>query len=233
MAIIRDYKEIECLGQFDDIVIYIKKADNKFFDESTDIVVTGICFKDLEGNTIYKYNSYNSYICRLEKNKTSFNLNDFIEDLALYVSKCNIDKFYKNKTIESVLNNEYKGLFNIKNFRKEYYNKIAEEIRMKKVNKCKKQIELIKKDIDKTIEEIKTTCKEKIRISEPSKYNNYCYELMTKNTYKKLNILGIYDNEDGIKEYKNILKFFADYLYYIQCDFDPVEFLKFDRLYNN
>lgn len=230
MAIIKDYKEIECLGQFDDIVIYIKKADNKFFDNTESIVVTGICFKDLEGNTIYKYNSYNSYICRLEKNKTSFSLNDFIEDLALYVSKCNIDKFYKNKTIESVLNNEYKGLFNIKNFRKEYYNKIAEEIRMKKVNECKKQIEIIKKDIDKTIEEIKTSCKELIRIHEPSKYNDYCYELLTKYTYKKLKTIHIYNNAEGIEEYKNILRFFKDYLYYISIDYDPVEFLKFDKV---
>lgn len=209
MAIIRDYKEIECLGQFDDIVIYIKKADNKFLDESTDIVVTGICFKNLEGNTIYEYNSYNSYICRLENNKNSFNLHDFIEDLALYVSKCKIDIFYKNKTIEAVLNNEYIGLYNIKNFRKEYYNKIAEEIRREKVKKCYKQIEIIKKDIDKTIEDIKLNSKEMIRINKPNKYNNYCYELMTKNTYKKLNILGIYENEEGIKEYKNILKFFC------------------------
>lgn len=230
MAIIKNYKEIQCLGQFDDIVIYIKKADNKFLDESTDIVVTGICFKNLEGNTIYEYNSYNSYICRLENNKNSFNLHDFIEDLALYVSKCKIDSFYKNKTIEAVLNNEYMGLYNIKNFRKEYYNKIAEEIRREKVKKCYKQIEIIKKDIDKTIEDIKLNSKEMIRINKPNKYNNYCYELMTKNTYKKLNILGIYENEEGIKEYKNILKFFADYLYYIQCDFDPVEFLKFDKV---
>lgn len=230
MAIIKNYKEIQCLGQFDDIVIYIKKADNKFLDESTDIVVTGICFKNLEGNTIYEYNSYNSYICRLENNKNSFNLHDFIEDLALYVSKCKIDSFYKNKTIEAVLNNEYMGLYNIKNFRKEYYNKIAEEIRREKVEKCYKQIEIIKKDIDKTIEDIKLNSKEMIRINKPNKYNNYCYELMTKNTYKKLNILGIYENEEGIKEYKNILKFFADYLYYTKCDFDPVEFLKFDKV---
>lgn len=231
MAIIRDYKEIECLGQFDDIVIYIKKADNKFFDESTDVVVTGICFKDLEGNTIYKYNSYNSYICRLENNKTSFNLNDFIEDLALYISKCNIDSFYKNKTIESVLNNEYRGLFNIKNFRKEYYNKIAEEIRMQKVNEYRKQIELIKKDIDKIIEEIKSDCKEEIRINYPDKYNNYSYELMTRKTYKKLKTLGFWDNTvEEIEGYKNILKFFTEYLYYIQSDFDPVEFLKFDKV---
>ena len=230
MAIIKNYKEIQCLGQFDDIVIYIKKADNKFLDESTDIVVTGICFKNLEGNTIYEYNSYNSYICRLENNKNSFNLHDFIEDLALYVSKCKIDSFYKNKTIEAVLNNEYMGLYNIKNFRKEYYNKIAEEIRREKVEKCYKKIEIIKKDIDKTIEDIKLNSKEMIRINKPNKYNNYCYELMTKNTYKKLNILGIYENEEGIKEYKNILKFFADYLYYTKCDFDPVEFLKFDKV---
>lgn len=231
MAIIRDYKEIECLGQFDDIVIYIKKADNKFFDNTESIVVTGICFKDLEGNTIYKYNNYNSYICRLEKNKTSFSLNDFIEDLALYVSKCNIDKFYKNKTIESVLNNEYKGLFNIKNFRKEYYNKIAEEIRMQKVNEYRKQIELIKKDIDKIIEEIKSDCKEEIRINYPDKYNNYSYELMTRKTYKKLKTLGSWDNTvEEIEGYKNILKFFTEYLYYIQSDFDPVEFLKFDKV---
>lgn len=229
MTIIKDFKNTECLGQFDNVKVYIKKAINKFFDNTEGLVVTGICFTDLENNIIYKYNT-SQYICRLEKHKTSFNLNDFLEDLILYVSKCNIDKFYKNKTIESVLNNEYRGLYNIRNFKKEYYNKVAEEIRREKVKKCYKQIEIIKKDIDKTIEDIKLNSKEMIRINKPNKYNNYCYELMTKNTYKKLNILGIYENEEGIKEYKNILKFFADYLYYIQCDFDPVEFLKFDKV---
>lgn len=228
--IIRDYKKAECLGQYDDIKVYIKKADNQFFDGSVDTVITAICFTDLENNIIYKY-STSHYICKLEdKTNRSFNLNDFLEDLILYVSKCNIDKFYKNKTIENVLNNNFKGLYNIRQFKKAYYEQIQENINTKKAQEYKKQIDIIKKDIDNTIEEIKTTCKELIRIHKPNKNNNYCYELFTKCTYKKLETIHIYNNEEGIKEYKNILKFFNDYLYYISIDYDAVEFLTFDKV---
>ena len=61
MAIIKD-NSIKCLGQFDGVIVYIKSATNKMFiDGEEREVVTGICFKDLEGNILYEQNNYNNY----------------------------------------------------------------------------------------------------------------------------------------------------------------------------
>ena len=59
MAIIKD-NGIKCLGQFDGVTVYIKSAINKMFvDGKEREVVTGICFKDLDGNILYEQNNYN------------------------------------------------------------------------------------------------------------------------------------------------------------------------------
>ena len=96
MAIIKD-SGIKCLGQFDGVIVYIKSAINKMFiDGEKKEVVTGICFKDLDGNVLYEQNNYNSYICLLESDSNFFNLNDIIEELALYVQHCDTEKYYKD-----------------------------------------------------------------------------------------------------------------------------------------
>ena len=132
MAIIKD-NGIKCLGQFDGVVVYIKSAINKMFiDGKEREVVTGICFKDLDGNILYKQNNYNSYICLLESDSSFFNLNDIIEELALYVQHCNIEKYYKDIIISNILNNKPVSKIALKKFVSEYYNNIDAEIKIKK-----------------------------------------------------------------------------------------------------
>ena len=104
MAIIKD-NGIKCLGQFDGVIVYIKSAINKMFiDGEKKEVVTGICFKDLDGNILYEQNNYNSYICLLESDSRYFNLNDIIDELALYVQHCKIEKYFKDIIIIRLIN---------------------------------------------------------------------------------------------------------------------------------
>ena len=136
MAIIKD-NGIKCLGQFDGVIVYIKSAINKMFiDGEEKEVVTGICFKDLDGNILYKQNNYNNYICLLESDSRYFNLNDIIDELALYVQHCKIEKYYKDIIISNILNNNPVSKITLKKFVAEYYSNIESEISGKnKLNK--------------------------------------------------------------------------------------------------
>lgn len=231
MGILRDDNKVTCLGQFDGVVCYIKTADYRSFEGKEFKVVTGICFNDLEGNTIYKRNEYNSYICRLESNKDYFNIADIIEDLALYIDKNDLEPYWKNKTIDSILNNNSLGLLALKRFKTEYYNNIEEQIRKEKSEKCAKIIEDIKLNIESIVAEINNYIE--MRIFNPCKSNEYKLQFVTKFTMKEFETLSIYNNNEGIKEYESILKWLNDYLYYISNDFDPVEFIEFDVILNN
>lgn len=231
MGIIRDDNKVTCLGQFDGVVCYIKTADYRSFDGKEFKVVTGICFNDLEGNTVYKRNEYNSYICRLESNKDYFNISDIIEDLALYIDKSELEPYWKNKTIDNILNNNSLGLLALKRFKKEYYNNIEDQIRKEKAEECKKVIEEIKVNINNIVAEINNYIE--MRVFKPTKYNKYKLQFATKFTMKEFDTLSIYNNVEGIESYKNILNWLNDYLYYISNDFDPVEFIEFDIILNN
>lgn len=231
MGILRDDNKATCLGQFDGVVCYIKTADYRSFNNEEFKVITGICFNDLEGNTVYKRNEYNSYICRLESNKNYFNITDIIDDLALYIDKCELEEYWKNKTIDNILNNSSLGLLALKRFKKEYYNRIDEQIRREKAEECKKTIEEIKVNINNAVAEINKYIK--MRIFVPCKSNEYKLQFATKYTMKEFNTLSIYNNDEGIQEYKRILNWLNDYLYYISNDFDPIEFIEFDVILNN
>lgn len=226
--IIRDDKEITCLGQFDGVVCYIKTADNKGVHGDIFKVVTAICFTDLERNIIYKRESIGSYICRLESTKDYFNLMDIIQDLALYVDKNKYIEYFKNQVIDNILDNNYSGLITLKNFKKEYYNNIADQIRKEKAEECSKVIDSIKGEIESTTKEINNYIE--MRVFNPSKRNEYQLEFATKYTLKKFDTSGMYNNEEGIERYKNILKWLNDYLYYINNNYDPVKFLEFDKV---
>ena len=132
MAIIKD-NGIKCLGQFDGVIVYIKSAINKMFvDGKEREVVTGICFKNLDGNILYEQNNYNNYICLLESDSSFFNLNDIIQELALYVQHCDTEKYYKDIIISNILNNNPVSKIALKKFVAEYYNNIESEIKKKK-----------------------------------------------------------------------------------------------------
>ena len=49
-------------------------------------------------------------------------------------------------------------------------------------------------------------------------------------TLKEFNTIDIYDNIEGVEKYRNILKWINEYLYCVSNDFDPVYFLKFDKV---
>ena len=136
MAIIKD-NGIKCLGQFDGVIVYIKSAINKMFiDGKKKEVVTGICFKDLDGNILYEQDNYNNYICLLESDSRYFNLNDIIQELTLYVQHCKIKKYYKDIIISNILNNNPVSKITLKKFVAEYYSNIESEISGKnKLNK--------------------------------------------------------------------------------------------------
>ena len=92
-------------------------------------VVTGICFKDLDGNILYEQNNYNNYISLLESDSRYFNLNDIIDELALYVQHCKIKKYYKDIIISNILNNKPVSKITLKKFVAEYYSNIESEIK--------------------------------------------------------------------------------------------------------
>ena len=228
MAIIKD-NSIKCLGQFDGVIVYIKSATNKMFiDGKEREVVTGICFKDLDGNILYKQNNYNSYICLLESDSSFFNLNDIIHELALYVQHCDTEKYYKDIIISNILNNNPVSKIALKKFVAEYYNNIESEIKRKKAEQCKKEIENIKENIKEVVKDINkyTTMK----ICEPDYNNRYKLQFVTRKTLKEFNTIDIYNNIEGVEKYRNILKWINEYLYCVSSDFDPVYFLKFDKV---
>lgn len=228
MAIIKN-NGIKCLGQFDGVTVYIKSATNRMFvDGKKKEVVTGICFKDLDGNILYEQNNYNNYICLLKSDSNFFNLNDIIYDLALYVQHCDTKKYYKDMIISNILNNNSISKIVLKKFIKEYYSNIDAEIKKEKTKQCKKEIENIKENIKEVVKDINNYTI--IRMIEPNYNNGYKLQFVTKKTLKKFGTVDIYNNIEGVEKYKNILKWLNDYLYYISNDLNPVEFLKFDKV---
>ena len=95
----------------------------------------------------------------------------------------------------------------------------------------RKTIEEIKVNINNAVAEINKYIK--MRIFVPCKSNEYKLQFATKYTMKEFNTLSIYNNDEGIQEYKRILNWLNDYLYYISNDFDPIEFIEFDVILNN
>ena len=228
MAIIKD-NGIKCLGQFDGVIVYIKSAINKMFvDGKEREVVTGICFKNLDGNILYEQNNYNNYICLLESDSSFFNLNDIIQELALYVQHCDTEKYYKDIIISNILNNNPVSKIALKKFVAEYYNNIESEIKRKKAEQCKKEIENIKENIKEVVKDINkyTTMK----ICEPDYNNRYKLQFVTRKTLKEFSTLDIYNNIEGVERYRSILEWINEYLYCVSNDFDPVDFLKFDKV---
>ena len=69
-----------------------------------------------------------------------------------------------------------------------------------------------------------------LKICEPDYNNRYKLQFVTKKTLKEFSTLDIYNNIEGVERYKNILSWINEYLYYVSSDFNPVYFLKFDKV---
>lgn len=225
--IIKDYKEMYKI-QFDGVVCLAKIGDNKGIDGEVFKVVTGICFKNLKGKEIYKQERINSYICRFKSDTSFFNLEDIIEELALYVDKCDIETYFKNKIIDEVLENNNSALTTIRLFKKQYFQKKQEEIRKEIIEKNKEEVEKIKGDIEKVVKEI--SCYVECRIAKPNKNNDYHLEFMTRKTLKKFNVLTMYNNEEEVKKYNQVLQWLEEYLYYLSIKKNPNDYLEFDKI---
>lgn len=224
--IIKDYDK-RVLAQYDNVIVVVKEGENKFVDGTISKVVTCIYFYTLEKELIYKYENWNTYICRLVGTENSRGLNDFIDDLALYIDKCKTEKYWKDKTIDNVINHNSVGLLAIKQFKKEYYEGIQEDIRREKNKQLRQEESNIKEEIRQLIKDISN--KELTKLYEPE--NELKYELLTKYTKK------IFDRSpfagDNINNLNKMIKHLKEYKYYIESDFDPAEFLEFDVVINN
>lgn len=223
--IVKDFKGIVNLGQFDGVNVYIKKAINQNFDNELIEVVTGICFVNLEGEIVYKKRVYNTYICTLD-DKRVFNLMDIIDNLALFVDKSNMKKYWKDKIIDDILNNDYRGLLTLKLFVKDYYKEVERKIKEKENNIILEKVEKVKEEIKEVLKEINNY--EVMKLIKPNESNNYTYEFYTKHTLKRF-YSGCSANEELQVQY-DILTHLNDYLYYLKNDYIPYYFMNFDKV---
>ena len=98
-----------------------KNTMNEIKEVITELVITK---EDNRKDIVYKHISYNGFISYYWS-KDGFSLSDVIEELLIYIAHNNIDKYWKDQFIDSVINNQFKGLNAIKRFKKEYELKLA------------------------------------------------------------------------------------------------------------
>lgn len=99
-------------------------------------------------------------------------------------------------------------------------------VRIQELKQLEKQKAELLKEVNRIVNDINS--KIDIRFIKPNKYNNYNYEFYTRKSYKLFETGGhIKDNIQGIT---NMLEFLKEYYSLLLSDFDPVEFLKFDKV---
>lgn len=223
--IIKDFDETICLGQYDGVVIYIKKAIDLTFDDEEIEVVTRICFKDLDGNIIYKRKKYTTYICPLDDSRC-FNLMNIIDDLALFVDKSDMDSYWKNKKIDEILDNKTNALSFLKRYVANYWKSIEEKIKQEEINLILEKVEVVKKEVDKVFNDINKY--EMMRRAGANENNNFHYEFYTKDTLKRFKS-GLHA-DDELKVQNDILSHLKAYLNCLENDYIPKYFLEFDKV---
>lgn len=195
------------------------------FGDIKDVITNLVITKEGTKEIIYRYDNYNSFISYYWI-EDGFSLSNIIEDLLLYIAHNKTDKYYKNRFIESALNNEYKGLSILKRFKKEYEQQQKEKLIQKEVKQLEnKKVELLK-EVDNIINDIKN--KIDIRFIKPREYNNYNYEFYTRNSYKLFETGG--HIKDDIKCITNMLEFLKEYYNLLNSDIMPEKFLVFDKV---
>ena len=204
---------------------WIKTADNKDTFNTIDTVVTELIItKEGSKEVLCKFTS-TLYLCYYNNTKY-FSIVDVIEDILYYLANNSYSTAHKQEIIYNVLNNDMLTLLNIKRANKQYKQELKDNEIRERNNKLNEQINTIKNDIDSTIAEINKYTK--IRYNKANRNNNYTHTIITSNTIKTFNFGANLSEE--LKGYNDILTHLKEYLYYISIDFDPTNFLKFDKV---
>lgn len=221
--IIKDYKELNII-QIDEVVVAYKLANNKNSFNEVDKVVTEIYFYNLDRELIYKINMHNNYIYL---NKEGYhNFNDIIHDLSIYVTKCELEKYWKDITVNEIINNNFRGTTKLKRFIKEYYEQIEHDIKVKELESYIPKVKELENELNvicnsKNIRVCKnfndnlvliTTKYDIKRMSDKTIFNNFInweydnnYKLKVSSNHKDLTVVGWLEY-NGIIQYYNDLK---------------------------
>ena len=207
------------------LTAWIKTAENEStLTGNIDTVVTELIItKENTKEIVFKRVSYGSYICFYNTSGYN-NIVDIIEDILLYLANSDDSIDLKERTINSVLSNEFN--VRIKEFKNKYYDDIKTKESLKKAEELKEKIKKLDAIIDEEIKEINSY--DKVELNKPSKYNNYNYELIT---YKALKIFyfdGSLKGECMCKE--NIIKTLKEYKNCIVNGIDPIKIISFDKV---
>lgn len=214
------------LYTYEGLTAWIKTAEYKnSFNEIKTVVTELIVTKENNKNEIVYKNISSNWICYYNESN-GLSIVDIIEDILYYLANNEYTLNQKVNTIDNVLYNNGVALLNIRLFKKDHLNKLADIKRIEENKKIESEINKKKDDIELIVTNInKYTL---MRYKKPSQLNNFIHEFYTNNSLK------IFDFGTGINEelkgYNNMLKWLNEYLYYISNDFDPIEFMLFDKV---
>ena len=207
------------------LTAWIKTAENEStLTGNIDTVVTELIItKENTKEIVFKRVSYGSYICFYNTSGYN-NIVDIIEDILLYLANSDDSIELKERTINSVLSNEFN--VRIKEFKNKYYDDIKTKESLKKAEELKEKIKKLDAVIDEEIKEINTY--DKIELNKPSKYNNYNYGIITSKSLKAFYWDGSLNGEYMCKE--NIIKTLKEYKNCIVNGIDPTKIISFDKV---
>lgn len=172
-----------------------------------------VIYKYIDGNWITYYNS-----------KDGFTICDIIEDILQFVAHYNKGSFYMNKFVSEAINNQHSALLIIKRYNKEYKEYLQQLKRAEENKQINIQVQNIKNQISDTLQDINKYVE--MRYHKPCEINDYTHEIYTIDTLKTFKAF----TSERLETHKNILNFLSKYLNCLQCDFDPIEFLEFDKV---
>lgn len=223
--LVKENNNYIALCTLEGLTAWIKTGVNRGFTGEEYEVITALVITK-EGNNkevIYKYidGSWISYY----NSKDGFTLCNIIEDILQFVAHYNKGSFYMNKFISEAINNKHIAILVIKRYNKEYKEYLQQLKRIEENKQIDMQVQNIKTQINDTLQDINKYVD--MRYNKPEIRNDFTHEIFTRytlRTFKGLN----YDNK--VEEYTDILNFLNKYLNCLQCDFDPIEFLEFDKV---
>ena len=223
--IIKENDFYTALYTMEGLTAWIKTAENEStLTGNIDTVVTELIIT--KANTkeiVFKRVSYGSYICFYNTSGYN-NIADIIEDILLYLANSDDSIDLKERTINSVLSNEFN--VRIKEFKNKYYDDIKTKESLKKAEELKEKIKKLDAIIDEEIKEINTY--DKMIVGKPCEYNNYNYEIITSKALKVFYYDGNLKGECICKE--NIIKTLKEYKRCIVNKIDPTKTISFDKV---
>ena len=199
-----------------------KNSMNEIKEVITELIITK---EDNRKEIVYKYISYNSFISYYWS-EDGFCLSDIIEELLIYIAHNNIEKYWKDQFLESVMHNQFKGLNAIKRFKKEYENNLKEVARIEALKELTQIENSLLNEVNTLIEAINS--KVEIRFNEPKQFNNYKYEVYTKNSYKTFKHSPF--SKENIEILKDMITWLNEYNNYLDNDIIPENFMQFDKV---